>query len=658
MKKNDYGLGNAHSLTAYVEQQVANLKKREQTFQSVFEFVFSLDNNVMAEYTDGNRVYYMTYGECKKSIFKLTGVLKRTMSGLPKKTLVGIYMDNSPQWIQIFWALLRSGYVPLLMNKRLNRQMLDEVLETNKVGAVISDGDTFNVPTFNYKELCDASVKETDAEPDWADETVFMSSGTSMKVKLCIYDGKKICQQLYNSEKIIRDSKEIRAHVDGKLKQLTFLPFYHVFGFLACYMWFAFFTRTFVFLNNYHSDTILKTVRKHKVTHIFAVPMLWTKIEAGARKVIAERGEKTNSKFNRALALSQKLQNAGLGNGFAKLAFREVRENLFGESIRFMISGGGNIPKRTLAFFNGIGYRLVNGYGMTEIGITSVQLSNKPRIINTGSVGKPFSSVEYRTVNGELAVKGNSLATFVVADGKKRELEESKWFLTEDLAEFKNGTWFLNGRKDDMIVNASGENICPQFIEERIDVQGTECALLGIPTDDGTVRSQLIVSVDSKLNPEEIRSEIISQLKTGGLYRQVDDIKLTYEPLIKGSEFKLNRKRIKADILSGKITFISEEKQTFSNEPTDSLKKHIIKAFEKALEKKLTDDQYDYNFFYQLGGTSLCYFELVEEIKRDFGLDMLSDDSKVLYSVNDVYNYIKENISENTMEEFENGKLS
>ena len=658
MKKYDYGFGGAPTLTAYVEEQVRKLKQCEQTFQSVFEFVFSLDNNVMAEYTDGNRVYCMTYGECKKRIFAISGVLTEKLSSLPKNSLVGIYMDNCPEWIQIFWALLRSGYVPLLMNKRLNRQMLDEVLAVNNVRAVISDDDAFDVTTFNYRELCDASAKAAVPEPDWADEIVFMSSGTSLKVKLCVYDGKKICQQLYNSENIVQQSKEIQSHVDGKLKQLTFLPFYHVFGFLACYMWFAFFTRTFVFLSNYHSDTILKTVRKHKVTHIFAVPMLWTKIEAGARKIIAERGEKTNSKFNRALALSQKLQNAGLGSGFAKLAFREVRENIFGESVRFMISGGGNIPKRTLAFFNGIGYRLVNGYGMTEIGITSVQLSNKPRVINTASVGEPFSSVEYRTVNGELAVKGSSLATFVVAGGKKRELDESKWFLTEDLAEFKNGNWFLNGRKDDMIVNASGENICPQLVEDKLSVPGAECVLLGIPSDDGTVRSQLIVSVSDKQSPEAIRSEIISQLKTGELYRQVDDIRLTYEPLIKGSEFKLNRKRLKADILSGNLTFIREEKHTASQGPADALKQHIIKAFEKALEKKLTDEQYDANFFYELDGTSLCYFELVEEIKRDFGLDMLSDDSKVLYSVNDVYNYIKDNISDKNREEIENGKLS
>lgn len=654
MNKYEYGFGGFADITTYVETQIKRLRKCEQNFRSVFDFVFSLENNVMAEYTDGNRIYYMTYGECKQRILSICGSLSEKLGELPKNSLVGIYMDNRPEWIQIFWAILRCGYVPLLMNKRLSKQMLDNVVETSDVRAVISDDKKFNVSTYDYHDICSNDNVAIPKE-NWADEIIFMSSGTSMNVKLCVYNGNKICEQIYNSENIIRQNKAIKEHVDGKLKQLTFLPFYHVFGFLACYMWFAFFSRTFVFLSNYHSDTILKTVRKHKVTHIFAVPLLWTKIESAARKTIADRGKQTNNKFNRALSISQKLQNAGFGSGFAKLAFREVRENIFGDSVRFMISGGGNIPQRTLKFFNGIGYRLVNGYGMTEIGITSVQLSNKPRVINTASVGRPFASVEYRTVNGELAVKGKSMAAVVMADGKRCVLDENKWFLTEDLAECKKGFWFLNGRKDDMIVNSSGENICPQLVENRLNVQDAECVLLGIPTPDGSVRSQLIVSISPQSDPEIIREEITAQLKKEEFYRLIDDIRLTYVPLIKESEFKINRQRLKNDITSGNIAFIVGKKHNTSDIPDDELRKYIVKVFEKALEKKLTAEQFDSNFFYELDGTSLSYFELVEDIKGDTGINLLSDENEVLYSVNDIYKYLDKHIPENIREEITNG---
>ena len=45
---------------------------------------------------------------------------------------------------------------------------------------------------------------------------------------------------------------------------------------------------------------------------------------------------------------------------------------------------------------NGIGYNLHNGYGMSEIGITSVELRRKAAQRNQNAVGKPFDSVEYR----------------------------------------------------------------------------------------------------------------------------------------------------------------------------------------------------------------------------------------------------------------------
>lgn len=644
MGKGCSGLGGAPDINTFVEMQIDRLKKRSQTFESIFDFVFLLEENIMAEYTDGNRIFRMTYGECRKRIDEISGEICRRLQDIPEGSSVGLHMDNCIEWIQIFWALMRNGYVPLLMNKRLGKSQLEQVLADNNIPAVISDDEAFSVTTIDYTEIC--SVRSSDVPAArWADEVIFMTSGTSSRTKLCVYTGEKICRQIYNTKRIIKTSKEIQAGTDGMIKQLTFLPFYHVFGFLACYMWFAFFARTFVFLKNYHSDTILKTIRKHKVTHIFAVPMLWTKIEAAALQKIAERDEKTRKKFAWALSMSHKLQNinTGLGSGFARLAFKEVRENIFGESVRFMISGGGTISGRTLSFFNGIGYRLVNGYGMTEIGIASVELSRKPSIINTASVGQPFDSVEYRTVNGELAVRASSMADSVIVNGRKRSLRECEWFLTEDMAEKSGGQWYLRGRKDDLVVSSSGENIRPETVEDGLELMGAECALLGIPAKNGTVRSELIVSAAENTDCSELRRDVISQLREKELYRFVENIRITREQLIKGSEFKLNRRRIRDDIINGRMTFEEDKGLSADGDTADDVKEKIIAAFEKSLGRKLAPQQYDANFFYELEGTSLAYFEMVEEIRQSFGVNILVGGNTVFYSVNDIYNYLMEN---------------
>ena len=53
----------------------------------------------------------------------------------------------------------------------------------------------------------------------------------------------------------------------------------------------------------------------------------------------------------------------------------EVTDSLFGKSVLFCISGGSYIKEDTLRLINGLGYPLYNGYGMTEAGVTSVELS-------------------------------------------------------------------------------------------------------------------------------------------------------------------------------------------------------------------------------------------------------------------------------------------
>ena len=97
------------------------------------------------------------------------------------------------------------------------------------------------------------------------------------------------------------------------------------------------------------------------------MPLFWETIHKIALKTIKSKGEKTLKKFEKGLKIYNTLSNSAvLANKFSKIAFKQVRENLFGESVMFLISGGGGISKQTLQFFNAIGYRLVNGYGTTE----------------------------------------------------------------------------------------------------------------------------------------------------------------------------------------------------------------------------------------------------------------------------------------------------
>ena len=141
------------------------------------------------------------------------------------------------------------------------------------------------------------------------------------------------------------------------------------------------------------------TIKRHKVTHLFAVPLFWQKVYEAAIKEIKNKGEKTYNKFLKGMKLVNKPL---IGNYIKNKKFKEIRDQLFGDSISFMITGGGHINQETLTFFNSIGYRLANGYGLSEIGITSVELSDDEKIINSGSVGHPLYGVMYKIENEDL----------------------------------------------------------------------------------------------------------------------------------------------------------------------------------------------------------------------------------------------------------------
>ena len=426
-------IGGQKNINAFVEYKLGLLANGDKSMLSLYRLMFSEKENIFFEETDGFRIKKMTYGEAYDEIESRAADMHNKI-GEENQSVAGLYMDNSARWIIAFWAIIRAGYRPMLLNKRFDDDAIEKLIADFNVVAVISDGKRFSVKTFLFDEI---QKNECGVEFTAGEEMYVTSSGTS-SVKICAYSSQELINIISNTRDLLKKNKAIKAHYDGQLKLLTLLPFYHIFGFVAVYLWFGFFSRTFVKLNDLSPDTVLNTVKKHKVTHIFGVPLFWDTVYFKARSAIKRRGEKLWNKFLKGMNISQKLGNSAIGRLFVKKALQEVRDEMFGDSIKFMITGGSAINPDVLEFFNGIGYRLVNGFGMSEIGITSVELSDSRKVITSGSVGKPFMTVDYRLNDGILYVKGTSVARYIVEKGEKRVICND-WFRTGDLAEEKNG---------------------------------------------------------------------------------------------------------------------------------------------------------------------------------------------------------------------------
>ena len=178
-------IGGYASIDAFVRAKLERFKAMDHTFSSLFELMFSEKENVFYEKSEGYKISKTTYGQAYQSILARAAGLEKVLENIPAGSVVGIHMQNSLNWIEIFWAILCCGYRPLLMNLRLSDELLEYALKVSGAAAVISDEKQFSVPTFAQKDIPHAEGKSPDAP--FGTEILLMSSGTSESMKICVY---------------------------------------------------------------------------------------------------------------------------------------------------------------------------------------------------------------------------------------------------------------------------------------------------------------------------------------------------------------------------------------------------------------------------------------------------------------------------------------
>ena len=113
------------------------------------------------------------------------------------------------------------------------------------------------------------------------------------------------------------------------------------------------------------------------------------------------------------------------------------------------------------------------GYGLTET--APLVCDAAPRKTKVGSTGRPSHGVQVKLINvnpdtgeGELVVKGDCLMRGYYKDFSRTNevITPDGWFHTGDYATCdRRGRYYIKGRKGNMILGASGENIYPEEIE-------------------------------------------------------------------------------------------------------------------------------------------------------------------------------------------------
>lgn len=619
-------------LFKYINYKAGQLKKSAPTFQSLFNIIHDQGDRIFAEYIKMFEIKTVSYKQLKEYCYQMATYLQKKLTA-PKQSFVGLYMDNSINWVATFWALLMIGYKPLLLNTKLPININNEIITTMKVQNVVVCKEHASIafviqplvlPTYEEIKNQELLTKE-----NWADEMAICTTASSMNYKICVYTGKNMHSQLLNSKSIIGESRRIKRHYKKRLKLLAFLPFYHIFGFVATYLWFSLFGRTMVFLENYSAETILSTIRKCEVTHIFSIPMFWNIIAKEITKQVNRLDAKKQKQFKKAQKLSLAIQNIwpALGITIARKIFNQVITSTLGNSIRFLITGGGYISDSTLYLLNSVGYPLVNGYGTSEVGIICVELRRKPKYIIQGSVGKPLETVDVKVENNHVLIKGLSTCDrYYYKDGKCVSLNNT-WFDTLDVGSFKHRHLFIQGRLDDVIVGHSGEKINPDLLEKQL--QFTYATNYVITSYQH--KPTLIIQVPKHKNVyilDNVVNEVNANIKKlERLGYQIEAVYYTYDDITPPNAIKVSRKILAKLIEDKKVELkqysdLTKEVDKSDNETTNQVILVIKKIFGCVLNKDPSTIGNNQHFFLELGGTSIDYCTCFAKIEEEFDITL------------------------------------
>lgn len=278
---------------------------------------------------------------------------------------------------------------------------------------------------------------------------------------------------------------------------LSFLPLSHVFERTATYHICLAAGCQIAFAQSL--DLLAKNMGEVRPTVMNCVPRLLERIHDRAMKSGTEAGGAKAKIFLWALKIGRKyrlVKESGKIPGpllsyqyrlADKLVFSKIKEKTGGR-LKFMISGGGALPKNIGEFFGDLGIKILEGFGLTETSPVMTVTENDRQVY--GTTGRTIPGIEigiqnvdtkeiytiqthdsfrpdYQSEEGEIIVRGHC-----VMKGYWNKPEETAsvidpegWFHTGDIGRFYKGNLQITDRLKNMLVNAYGKNIYPTPVE-------------------------------------------------------------------------------------------------------------------------------------------------------------------------------------------------
>ena len=397
-------------------------------------------------------------------------------------TAVSLYNTLAPEQVQYITAhcdavvavLEDAGFLTKFLAVR------DQLPKLRQVIVIDTDGVALDGWVTSWDAVLAQGAEEDARDPSAFEEwrkvapddlaTVIYTSGTTGPPKGVMQTQANICWMAESIDQYL-EGRGFRA------RHLSYLPFAHTFErFVGHHS--AIRQQQIVAYCPDPSQLVAYAV-EFKPTALIGVPRVWEKLQAGLMAAIeADPVDERRQALLQAIDVGRKLAQYAQAKQEpppellqaaerARPVWMAIRSKVGLDEVEFGITGAAPINPEVIEFFQALGLKLWEGWGMTEC---TVGASYNPidRIKN-GTVGIADPGVEVKIAeDGEILVRGGNVMKGYYKDPEKtaETIDADGWLHTGDVGELDaDGYVRIIDRKKELIITAGGKNISPANLE-------------------------------------------------------------------------------------------------------------------------------------------------------------------------------------------------
>lgn len=519
----------------------------------------------------------------KEFTYKGIGLLSRKIArfiiedlDVPKGEKVAILSESKPEYGAAVFASVLSGLVVVPLDIKLTKYELKSILldaqptviftsqyclETalhlkNEIPSIkhifIIDQYSNNADVINIYDLPDEYNAKWRKRSSKSTAMIIYTSGTTGMPKGVEITYRNITSQLedlgYALDEILHNKK---------VNVLSILPMNHLFEMTVGFCTFLNFGFSVYYTQSLKPKDILGVMQEKKIEFMIVVPAFLKLLKTGIESELKNAPKITQVLFKTMYALAKFIPSYKV----KKLLFKKIHDKFGGHFIG-CISGGAPLDINVGNFFERIGIKVYQGYGLSETSPVVSVNTDKRSVL--ASVGRPLKHFEARIDEntGELLLRSPS-----VMKGYHNQpeltaeiIDEDGWLHTGDIAKIdKDGHIYIVGRIKSMIVLSGGKKVFPEEVEAVIEKSEylAESCVIGMNRSFGAKDGQeevvaVVVPKDDlykKYTEEEVEKMVNDDIKLFSMqltqYKRPSSVIIKKEPLPRTTTRKVKRNDVK-----------------------------------------------------------------------------------------------------------------